>query len=199
MVADALVVDTGSANLASVGAALRRAGVTPTISADAEAVRRARRVVLPGVGAFGAVMTRLRENGLAEALRERIMAGGSLLAICLGMQLLAESSEEDAGITGLAIFDARVRRLDGALRIPQLGWNLVTPDAGATSVSSGFAYFANSFAISDAPTGWTASRSEYGAPFIAAVERGNQLACQFHPELSGAWGADLIQRWINRC
>lgn len=199
MSTDVLVVDTGSANLASVSAALRRAGAVPVITTDADALRRARRVVLPGVGAFGAVMARLRETGVSDALVERIAAGGSLLAICLGMQLLAASSEEDAGVPGLALVDAGVKRLDGSVRIPQLGWNLVVPGAGSGGVTPGFAYFANSFAFADAPAGWSASWSDYGAPFVAAIERGNQLACQFHPELSGAWGADLIQRWVDQC
>ncbi len=196
---EVLVVDTGSANLASVGAALRRAGVSPEFSTDADAVRRAQRLVLPGVGAFGAVMDRLRETGLAEALVERIDAGGSILAICLGMQLLGVSSEESPGSTGLGTVDAAVSRFDGALRVPQLGWNEVRPDGGATAVRPGYAYFANSFAFADVPDGWTASWSDYGSPFVAAIERGNQVACQFHPELSGAWGADLIQRWVDRC
>lgn len=199
MADEVFIVDTGSANLASVCAALRRAGVSPRVTADPDDARRADRLVLPGVGAFGAVMDRLRETGLAEALVERIDTGGSILAICLGMQLLGVSSEENPGATGLGAVDASVRRFDGALRVPQLGWNLVAPDSGASAVLQGYAYFANSFAFMSAPAGWTASWSEYGAPFVSAIERGNQVACQFHPELSGAWGADLIQRWVDRC
>lgn len=199
MSADVLVVDTGSANLASVGAALRRAGATPVISSDADAMRRARRLVLPGVGAFGAVMTRLRGSGISDMLVERLDAGKSLLAVCLGMQLLAETSEETPGVQGLGVVGVPVRRLQNAPRVPQLGWNEVVPDSGTVMASRGFAYFANSFAFTQAPQGWVASWSAYGSPFVAAIERGNQVASQFHPELSGAWGADLIQRWVDRC
>lgn len=194
-----VIVDTGSANLASVSAAVRRAGATPIVSSEPGEIADAERLILPGVGNFGAVMTTLSASGAAAVLRERVERGRSLLAICLGLQLLAEGSDEAPGIPGLGLIGVRARVLPRAPRLPQLGWNLVRAGSGTLCGSSGHAYFANSFALTEAPGGWTASWSDYGAPFIAALERETQLACQFHPELSGTWGAELMSRWIARC
>ena len=130
MTREVTVVRTGSANLASVVAALGRAGRTPGLVDDAGAVARAERLVLPGVGAFGAVMARLVELGLVEALTERIAAGRPTLAICLGLQVLAEGSEESPGVAGLGVVPGRVTRLPGGVVVPQLGWNRVEADPG---------------------------------------------------------------------
>jgi glutamine amidotransferase len=195
------VVRTGTANTASVMAALRRLGAEPELTADAAWVREAERLVLPGVGAFAAAMDELGRAGLVEPLRERLRAGRATLCICLGLQLLAESSEESPGATGLAVMPgAQVTRLapPAPMRVPQLGWNLVTPAAGARFLNEqGYAYYANSFALHTPPEGWACATTEHGARFVAAAERGGVLACQFHPELSGAWGLALIGRWMK--
>jgi len=193
------VVETGSANLASVLAALRRLGASPQLVQDADAIRRADRLVLPGVGAFGAVMSRLHVLGVAEALRERIESGRPLLAICLGFQVLAATSLESPGVAGLGVLDTVVRRLPSGVRVPQLGWNTVTASRKGCLVEGGHAYFANSYCIDAADASWTPSYTEHGVRMVAAVERGAQLACQFHPELSGRWGVDLLNRWWTRC
>lgn len=193
------VVRTGVANLASVQAALVRVGSAPVLCADPERLLRAERVVLPGVGAFGAAMTELRRLGLVDALRERIRAGRPTLAVCLGLQLFARESEETPGVEGLAVIDAAVTRFprrDG-LRVPQMGWNAVTPASGSRLLAPGHAYYANTYKLDALPAGWTGALSEHGVPFVAALERGDVLACQFHPELSGAWGATLLGRWIR--
>ncbi len=121
---------TGSANLASVIAAFERAGRTPRMVDDAVAVARAERLVVPGVGAFGAVMARLDELGLVEALTERIAAGRPTLAICLGLQVLASGSDESPGVAGLGVVPGRVTRLPDGVVVPQLGWNRVEADPG---------------------------------------------------------------------
>ncbi|PKN57852.1 MAG: imidazole glycerol phosphate synthase subunit HisH [Deltaproteobacteria bacterium HGW-Deltaproteobacteria-14] len=193
---DVVIVRTGVANLASVLAGLRRLGVTPDVTTDAAAVREARAVVLPGVGAFGAGMAALHEHGVAAALIERAAAGRPLLAVCLGLQLLAASSDEAPGVAGLAVHDGHVARFPDTVKVPQLGWNEVTPDAGCRLLEPGYAYFANSYRLTDAPLGWAAARSDHGGPFVAALERGPILACQFHPELSGPWGLALLDRWL---
>ena len=193
------VLDTGSANLASVLAAFRRMGVSPCLVRDAEALRRADRLVLPGVGAFGAVMANLRTLGAADALTERITNGRPLLAICLGFQVLGVASAEAPGVAGLGIFGGVTQRYPASVRVPQLGWNSVTPTRADGVVQPGHAFFANSYYLDAADDAWSASYAEHGVRFVAAAERGSQLACQFHPELSGRWGAALLQRWWDRC
>lgn len=202
-----VIVRTGVANLASVIAAFERLGAPAEVTTDAERVHRAERVMLPGVGAFGAGMAALTGRGddgrdLASALRERIAADRPTIAICLGLQLLCQDSEETPGIAGLGIVPAHVARFAGgrdapALKVPQLGWNRVEAPVGARFVRSGHAYFANSFRVAAAPDGWAAAIADYGGPFVAAIERGRVLACQFHPELSGPWGARLLGRWLE--
>ena len=196
---DVAIVRTGTANLASVLAALGRLGAIPRVVEDAETVRTARRVVLPGVGHFGAAMQQLQAGGLADALRERLAAGAPLLAICLGLQLLAQGSDESPGTPGLGAIAGVATHLPDTVRVPQLGWNLVVPDQQGGIVQEGHAYYANSYALRETPEGWAAARTVHGTPFLAAIARGPQLACQFHPELSGRWGAALLERWWAAC
>jgi imidazole glycerol phosphate synthase glutamine amidotransferase subunit len=195
---EVLVVETGTANLASVLAALERAGARPQTTTSAAEIERAGAVVLPGVGAFRAAMDRLRAAGLTGPLAARVRDGRSLLAICLGMQLLAESSDESPGVAGLGVVTGHLRRFDAAVRVPQLGWNRVEPQPGCRLIEPGSAYFANSYVVDAVPDGWSAAASEHGGRFVSALERGPVLACQFHPELSGAWGHALISRWLHR-
>ncbi len=189
------VVRTGAANLASVLAALRRAGGRPVLVASPREVESAAALVLPGVGAFDSVMERLRAAGLVAPLAERIRLGRPTMAICLGLQLLAESSEEAPGVRGLGVLSTGVHRFPSSVRVPQLGWNRVVVGAGCRLLESGFAYFANSYRLQAAPD-WASATAEHGGPFVAGVERGTVLGCQFHPELSGPWGQRLVNRWL---
>jgi imidazole glycerol phosphate synthase glutamine amidotransferase subunit len=118
------------------------------------------------------------------------------LAICLGLQILAEESEENPGVRGLGVLPATVTRFADGLRVPQLGWNRVAAGDGARLLEDGAAYFANSFKLDNVPPGWTGATADHGGEFVAALERGPVLACQFHPELSGHWGQTLIERWL---
>jgi imidazole glycerol-phosphate synthase subunit HisF len=195
-VTDLVIVDSGVANLASVSAAFRRLGVATLVSSDAAVVRRAPRLVLPGVGAFGTGVAALRARGLDASIQDAVAAGAPLLAICFGLQLLCDSSEESPGIAGLGLIRGTCRRLPAGVRVPHLGWNRVAPDADCRSVSMMDAAFANSYALPQAPSGWAAAWTTHGVRFVAALERGAVLACQFHPELSGAAGLDLIRRWL---
>ena len=194
---DVVIVDSGVANLASITGAFRRIGASVAITAYPDAVRKAVRIVLPGVGAFGTGMAALRNNGLVGVIREAAAAGRPLLGVCLGMQLLCEASEEDPGTVGLGVIAGTCRRLPAGVRVPHLGWNAVTPEPGARFVMAGFAAFANSYALRESPEEWTPAWSMHGARFVAALERGPMLACQFHPELSGAYGAALLDRWFT--
>ena len=188
------VVPTGTANLAAVRAALRRLGQEAVIAEDAGAAADADLVVLPGVGAFASGMEALEAGGFDQAVRHRIDRGLPTLAICLGLQLLCDASEEAPGIPGLGCIPGIATRLPPTVRVPQLGWNEVA--GGGDMVRSGVAYYANSYRLVEPPWGWTASYTDYGGRFVAAIERGPVLACQFHPELSGEWGRDLIGRWL---
>lgn len=184
------VLATGVANTASVVRCLRRAGAAPELSADAEAVARSPVACLPGVGAFSAGMEALR--GSAPAWRERVEAGLPTLAVCLGMQLLAEGSAESPGDAGVGAYGGCFVRLQ-AETVPHMGWNRVGPGA----VPEGDAYFAHTYALADAPDGWVASWCDHGGRFVAALRRGRVLACQFHPELSGAYGEALVRGWLE--
>lgn len=194
---EVLIIQTGIANIASVIAGLERAGAKVVFGETAEQIVTADRVVLPGVGSFGPAMEMLKAQGIVEALRERIGQNKPTLAVCVGMQLLFAESEESPGTAGLGIIPKTIRRFPNAVKVPQLGWNRVVPNCGDLVAEPGYAYFANSYRATEVPNGWSAALAEYDAPFIAAMERGSVLACQFHPELSGEWGARLLRRWLQ--
>jgi len=190
------VVDSGGANISSVLHALRRLGAEPDFTADAQVIRSADRVILPGVGAAGRAMDVLGQHGLVDVLRGLQQP---VLGICLGMQLLFESSEEDdASLLGL--IPARLERLPKApgLRVPHMGWNAirtVRPDALTDSLDGNWFYFVHSFA---APVGeWTLATSQHGKAFSAVVRHGNFHGAQFHPERSAAAGAVFLRHFIE--
>lgn len=192
------VVRTSTANLAAVEAAFERQGCSVVATTEPEAVAGAERVVLPGVGAFGVAVRRVAEAGLIEALRERIVAGRPTLAICLGLQLLARGSDEAPGTEGLSVVPGVAKPIRGeGLRVPHMGWNRVRAAVGAELVIDGDAYFAHSYRLEEEPPGWAVSTVDYGGSFVAAMERGPVLACQFHPELSGVYGAGILARWLE--
>lgn len=193
---EVVIVPTGTANIASVMAAFRRLGASPRVSEDAGDVLAASHVMLPGVGAFGASMARLVQHGLDRALKERIAADRPTIAICVGHQLLFERSEESPGVPGLGIVPAGVGRFPADVRVPQFGWNHVRASEDSRLLEDGYAYFANSYRATEAP-GWTIATATHGGPFVAAMERGNVIGCQFHPELSGAYGAALLSRFLE--
>jgi len=196
MTREVVVLPTGTANLASVLAALRRLGAAPGLAADAAVVEAAERVVLPGVGTFGAALAGLREAGLAEAIAARVRAGRPTLAMCVGLQVLFEGSDESPESQGLGVIAGRVGRFPETVRVPQFGWNRIEPEPGCRFLVPGYAYFANSYRVLAAP-GCRVATAEHGGRFVAALEREGVLACQFHPELSGAYGHRLIGRWLE--
>jgi imidazole glycerol phosphate synthase glutamine amidotransferase subunit len=195
---DVVIVRTGVANTASVTAALRRHNVEPALSTDPHVIDHARILILPGVGTFAAGLDMLRSAGLEQIIARRISAGRPTLGICLGLQLLAAGSDESPGVRGLEMHSERVTRFAPPVRVPQFGWNRIEPDRGCTLVESGFAYFANSYCMRSCPPGWAAAWADHGGRFVAALERGAVLACQFHLELSGRWGSTLLRRFLDR-
>ncbi|MEM7623030.1 MAG: imidazole glycerol phosphate synthase subunit HisH [Planctomycetota bacterium] len=197
------IIRTGVANIASVIAGIKRAGADAVVTSDSGLVRDAEAVVLPGVGSFGAGMRQLRESNLDGAIKDRVTAGRPTLAVCLGLHLLCQSSEETSGVQGLGLIPAAVTRFPRGVAAPQFGWNRVAPAASSAFVRDGFAYFANSFKVAPEETpamqnaGWSWSATDHGGRFASAIERGPVLACQFHPELSGPWGLGLLRRWLE--
>ena len=193
---ETIVVRTGTANLASVLAALGRLDAPARTTTDPADIETAERLILPGVGAFGAAMGRLQTAGLVDPLRRRIEAGKPTMAICLGMQLFFEGSDESPGCVGLGVAPGMLKQFTGDIRIPQMGWNRIAADEACGILADGYVYFANSFRATDPPPGWAVATADHGGPFVAAMERGPVVACQFHPELSGAFGLEMIRRWL---
>ncbi len=195
------IINTGVANIRSLQAAFDRLGAAWTLTEDAAQVEHAAHVVLPGVGAFAAAAEALDRLRLRDAITRRINQHGQpTLCICLGMQLLCESSEEATTAKGLGILPFRIQRFGASVKVPQLGWNDVRPverPGIAAPYEAGEAYFANSFRLEDIPTGWGYAETDYGGTFVSSVWRGRTLACQFHPELSGAWGQQVLKNWIE--
>jgi imidazole glycerol phosphate synthase glutamine amidotransferase subunit len=199
---DVRILPTGPANLASIRAALHRLGATVELADKPQQVHTSRVLILPGVGTFGAARASLQASGLLAPLRERILAKRPTLAIALGLHLLAEGSDEAPGEAGLGVVEGRVARFPADVRTPHLGWNSVA-QAGKGLISSGHAWYAHSYRLTCAPAGWRVCWSSHGrrgdpsARFVAALERGGQMAMQFHPELSGRWGETLLDRWLR--
>ena len=192
-----VLVDAGGTNIGSVRYALQRLGVDAALTADAAAIRTADKVILPGVGAAGPGMARLRELDLVELLRSLRQP---VLGVCLGMQLLCAHSEE-SDTECLGLIPARVRRFaeSSGRRVPHMGWNRLIAQrehrllAGLGDDEQG--YFVHSYAV---PTGaWTLASSDYGEPFSAVVARDNYYGMQFHPERSAAVGARLLQNFLD--
>jgi len=190
------VVNSGGANISSVLHALRRLGAEPKFTDDASRINAAERVILPGVGAAGRAMEVLRDHGLVDVIRNLRQP---VLGICLGMQLLFDSSEEDnAGLLGL--IPARLTRFSESegLRVPHMGWNAVrnvSQDPLTGGLDNKWFYFVHSFA---APLGeWTLSSSHHGKSFSAIVRWKNFYGAQFHPERSARPGAGLLRRFLE--
>ena len=192
-----VVVDSGGANISSVLHALRRLGVEPRFTADATAISGASRVLLPGVGAAGRAMEILRASGLVSIIRRLRQP---VLGICLGMQLLFESSEEDEADM-LGIIPARLTRLPESpgCRVPHMGWNrleMIRADPFTEPLNGQWFYFVHSYA---APIGaWTLASSCHGRKFSAVVRERNFYGAQFHPERSAAAGARLLRSFLDR-
>jgi glutamine amidotransferase len=189
------IVDVGCGNIGSVGLAFQRFGIDPTVTGDPAEIAAADKVVLPGVGAAGYAMEQIEARGLAPVLRELRQP---LLGICLGMQLLFESSEEEE-TDCLGLIGGRVRRLDAGpgRPVPHMGWSrLEVGDEAIGLVTGDYVYFAHSFACDSGPE--TVASADYGREIPAVVRSGNRLGAQFHPERSGEAGARFLRCWLGR-
>ena len=187
------IVDVGCGNIGSVGIAFERFGLAPLVTADAREIAAADKVVLPGVGAAGFAMERIRALGLEATLRGLTQP---VLGICLGMQLLFEASDEEDTLC-LGLVPGRVRRLEPATGrpVPHMGWSrLDVADETLGLVTGDYVYFAHSFACDDGPQ--TIAAADYGRIIPAVVRTGNFTGAQFHPERSGAAGARFLEAWL---
>jgi imidazole glycerol-phosphate synthase subunit HisH len=192
---ETVVVDYGIGNLGSMLKAFRHLGAPAVLSGDARALREAAAIVLPGDGAFGASMDELRERHLLEPLLAAVNGGTPLLGICIGMQLLFEESEEHGRHAGLGLLPGRVRRLEGDLPVPHMGWNRLRarrPHPVLGGVPDGaHVYFVHSY-YCDAPEDVVVATTDYGREIAAIVGRGSVLGMQFHPEKSQEVGLRLV-------
>ena len=195
------IIDTGCANLSSVKMAIQRLGVEPIVSCDAADIKSADKLILPGVGTAKAAMRNLQERKLVDLIRE---AKQPLLGFCLGMQMLAQASEEsmddESDIQCLGIIPGKVKLMQvGDLRLPHMGWNQIEHDGTHplfNGIPSGsYFYFVHSYALE--VTEATLARCDYGSPFSAVVGKDNFFGAQFHPERSGKLGAQLIRNFLE--
>ena len=197
-----VVPDLGLSNLWSARQALEALGHEVEPASDAGAIRSARALVLPGVGAFAEAARRLDASGIGEAIRSAVDRGAPVLGICLGMQLLFESSDEGGESRGLALLPGRVRRLAGApgAGVPHVGWNRVEPTAAGRPLlgDGGDFYFVHSYVAEPAPDTTVLAHCLHGEWFPAAVARGRCLGFQFHPEKSGRTGLALLGAALAR-
>jgi imidazole glycerol-phosphate synthase subunit HisH len=196
------VVDYGVGNLASVLLGLERAGADAVITSDAITIQRAAGVVLPGVGAFAEGMDQLERRGLVLPLLQVIAVGRPFLGICLGMQLLFQTSTEMGHHDGLGVFPGRVVRFHDApgRKVPHMGWNqlhLTRPSALLADVQEGdFAYFVHSYYVEPIRPEITVATTSYGLDFASVVERGSVCGVQFHPEKSQLVGATILKNFV---
>ena len=196
------IFDYGAGNLQSVKNTLGVLGASYELVRDAEGLRRASKIILPGVGHFGQMMRALDELQVREALVERIHARVPFLGICLGLQALFTSSEEAPDERGLGIYEGQVKRFQGDLRIPHMGWNQVRPYRNTRLLqewngSVPYFYFAHSYYCPVVAA--TAATCDYIVPYTAILEQDNVCGVQFHPEKSGPAGLMVVKNFIEAC
>ena len=197
------ILDYDAGNIKSVEKAFKILGEDTVLTRDFSAIKRADKVVLPGVGSFAAAMENLKKYELDKAIYEFVESGKPFLGICLGLQLLFESSEESIGVEGLGILDGKVIRIpDGpGIKVPHIGWNsLDFPNKGRLfeGIDEGsFVYFVHSYYLEAADPSIVTATTEYGAHIHASVEKDNVFACQFHPEKSSTVGLKILENFAK--
>ncbi len=197
------ILDYGAGNLQSVVKAFRFLGCKPVVTADPDELAEASAAVLPGVGAFGEAMYRLKGSGLTKPVLDFIGSGRPFLGICLGLQMLFEESEEAPGVPGLGVLKGRVCRIPGSpgLKIPHIGWNsLDLRDRGGLFEGleeHPYVYFVHSYYLKASDRAVVTATAEYGVTIDASVRRGNLFATQFHPEKSGRAGLRMLRNFAD--
>ena len=196
------LIDYGSGNVRSVFNALQSLGADVKLTADADEIRAAERVVLPGVGAFADCVSGLKERGLWEVMQGCLGSERPFLGICVGYQMLFEESEESPGVRGFGFFPGKVRRFVAAgLKVPQIGWNTLdlTPHALWSGLGAGsHVYFVHSYYCEPSDASVVIARSTYGETFAAAAARGSVAGVQFHPEKSQTVGLRILANFLGK-
>ena len=194
------IVDYGAGNLRSVAKAVEKLGYSPEVTGDPQKVRNAKAVILPGVGASDSAMTALEERGLVEPLRAVIRDGVPFFGVCLGLQLLLESSEEGS-MPCLSVVPGRVKRFPNSVKTPHMGWNEVNFERNhpvLEGVESGsYFYFVHSYYADPEDQSLVLGTTDYASPFCSVIARDNLVATQFHPEKSGALGLRLYENFLR--
>lgn len=197
------IIDYDAGNLKSVEKALVSLGEVPVITREKDAILNADKVILPGVGAFGDAMEKLQQYGLTDVIRQVAKNDTPLLGICLGLQLLFESSEESPGVEGLGICKGKILRIpatDG-LKIPHMGWNSLHYDHSgrlfAGIEEDSYVYFVHSYYLEAEDEAIVTASTEYAVHIHASIEQGNVFACQFHPEKSSDTGLAILKNFIK--
>lgn len=197
------IIDYDAGNIKSVEKALLSLGEEAVITRDAETILSADGVILPGVGAFGDAMQKLHAYGLVEVIRECVNRQIPFLGICLGLQLMFESSEESPGVEGLHLLNGKIKRIPAAegLKIPHIGWNdLSFPHSGRLYEGikeNSYVYFVHSYYLEAEDEDIVMATTEYGTLIHASVEKGNVFACQFHPEKSSDVGLQILRNFVK--
>lgn len=197
------IIDYDAGNIKSVEKALKYLGADAEVTSDPEKIRKAERVVLPGVGVFGDAMGNLERYGLVSVIKEIASFGTPFLAICVGLQLLFESSEESEGVPGLSIFGGKIKRIPASdnLKVPQIGWNSLHLENSSRLLKGidegSYVYFVHSFYLEASDTNIVTSSTEYGVHIHASVEKDNVFATQFHPEKSSDTGLHILENFMR--
>ncbi len=195
-----IIVDYGMGNLHSVKKAVAAVGGAPIVTGDPSDIRRAGKLILPGVGAFGDCMLNLERTQLVSPLQDYLKSGQPFLGICLGMQLLFNGSDEAPGIPGLGFFPGWVRKLTTKEKIPHMGWNrlkLCQPSPLLTGAAGQYVYFVHSYHCVPGDPGIITSVCDYGQQITASVGQGAVQGFQFHPEKSSRTGLELLRKFVE--
>ena len=196
------IIDYDAGNIRSVEHALKSMDVPYVLSSDPEVLKKADKLILPGVGAYGDAMEKLNASNLTNTIKELTGNGKPLLGICLGLQLLFESSEESPGVEGIGILKGHILKIpsDGSLKIPHMGWNSLSMPKQSRLLKGikegSYVYFVHSYYLM-ADEDVVIATSDYGVTIHAAVEKDNIFACQFHPEKSSDTGLQILKNFIS--
>ncbi len=197
------IIDYGAGNLLSVKKALDYLGVESEITKDKEKIMSAGHIILPGVGSFGDAMNSMKTRGLVDTVKQAALSGKPFLGICLGLQLLFESSDESPGIKGLGVLSGNIVTIpkDKGLKVPHMGWNSIslrqTDGIFSGIKDESYFYFVHSYYLKDADENVVAATTQYGVNIQCAVQKGNLCATQFHPEKSGKTGLKLLENFLK--